>query len=231
MSVFLVVLCGVVSAACAWLGYVLHRRRRVTAFHDAVRAGDLPAVRLWVANGQDVNARGRRGDTALHVAHYAGDEAAVEQLEALGADDELRNEAGFTPRRMADVRGAESVLEELSHLLDPHRGWRDAQRARLLYDRLRVHRHRVTTHALANVAARAPSPRTVLLTAIKLGNRSHLPALDRLLHVHGTKALAEDYLNSGSPFLEAAAQRWARRHNYTIVRGGGRGAAASWGRF
>ena len=60
------------------------------------------------------------------------------------------------------------------------------------------------------------------------GDEARIPETADPLEGYGGKALAEAYLNSGQPDLEAAARTWAGRRSYTI----GTGATpqqATWG--
>jgi hypothetical protein len=51
------------------------------------------------------------------------------------------------------------------------------------------------------------------------GDEARIPETADLFEGYGGKALAEAYLNSGQPDLEAAARTWAGRRSYTIGTG------------
>ena len=66
---------------------------------------------------------------------------------------------------------------------------------------------------------------------IGLGKRGTEDELVEALETYGSEAMAEDYLNCGSPKLEAAAKRWAEAHGYTVITMPGVGGSESWGRL
>ena len=63
----------------------------------AVRAGDVAAVRVLVADGADVDAPQGDGATALHWAAHRGDYALAELLLGAGANVNAANALGATP--------------------------------------------------------------------------------------------------------------------------------------
>jgi hypothetical protein len=65
---------------------------------------------------------------------------------------------------------------------------------------------------------------------LHLGHQETIPALIEALHRHGTVEIAQWYLKSGEPSLEAAARRWAGAHRYTIRSVPG-SPAVGWGRW
>jgi HEAT repeat protein len=66
---------------------------------------------------------------------------------------------------------------------------------------------------------------------IGLGKKGTEDELVAALESYGTEEMAEDYLNCGSPKLEAAAKRWAEGHGYTVITTPGFGESESWGRL
>ena len=64
---------------------------------------------------------------------------------------------------------------------------------------------------------------------VAIGNDSVIPALKENLDRRGNKDLALAYLNCGQPDLEAAAQAWAKRNGYAVIKTPGATAAARWG--
>jgi hypothetical protein len=208
------------------------RRARTRALLDAVRRGDFDEVRRRVGRGgKRVNSQDRRGDSALHVAYHAGREELIGELVSLGANVHLFNVAGFTPPQMVYLRQAEDLINELAELLEPAGGWRDPSRARDAYDQLRALGSRVVTLALSNVVAgtAGEEQRAVLLVAIKLGDGVLVQAVTGVIRVFGTEQIAEDFVNSGSPWLEQAAAHWAQKHR-CVIAGEGEGRAR-WGVF
>lgn len=75
------------------------------------------------------------------------------------------------------------------------------------------------------------SPRTagVYWSLIRIGDDSSVSPLLQALRRFGDKSMAQDYLNSGQPRLEAAAQSWADAHGYYVTPSGSFGQAAPWG--
>lgn len=65
-------------------------------------------------------------------------------------------------------------------------------------------------------------------TFIALGREEIVNPLISALNRHGTKAIAEVYLNCGHELLEQAAEDWAWNHGYYVVRSPG-GGKVRWG--
>lgn len=64
---------------------------------------------------------------------------------------------------------------------------------------------------------------------ISIGESGTEEALIRALNQHGYKRMAEDYLNSGNPDLEEAAEAWAEAHGYSVTRSPAGGGGPAWG--
>jgi len=79
-----------------------------------------------------------------------------------------------------------------------------------------------------DVVAQLADIRRIADDLIELGGQQRLPVLEKLLYLYGDVPLAEDYLNSGEPSLEATARGWAVAHNLSWHPGGG-SHGASWG--
>ena len=62
---------------------------------------DLEAVRILIAAGADVNAKGEMDETPLHIAVHQSNRAMVSALLEAGARDDIRSEFGDTPRERA----------------------------------------------------------------------------------------------------------------------------------
>lgn len=91
----------------------------VEKFHEAARAGDLAAVKLFVAAGMSVDAvGGEYGGTALHEAAGQGRLAVVQYLESEGASVRARDDYGYTPRGRAHKAGHRAVVAYFDSLDD-----------------------------------------------------------------------------------------------------------------
>ena len=81
---------------------------------DAVRAGDVDAVRAMVAEpSTDVNGTEADGATALHWAVHRDDAAVVDLLLEAGADVAVTNRYGVQPIALAAENGSAAILEAL----------------------------------------------------------------------------------------------------------------------
>lgn len=80
------------AAAAPQMSIQMNDRARVTllseadvAMFRAVRAGDIPALRVAITRGVNINAKDDRGRTALQIARERGDADAIKVLESAGA--------------------------------------------------------------------------------------------------------------------------------------------------
>ena len=80
---------------------------------EAVKTGDLEAVRTLLRQNVDVNAPEPDGTTALHWAAHHGDLAAVDLLLRAGAGAAAANHFGVTPLSLAAANGDAAVVERL----------------------------------------------------------------------------------------------------------------------
>ena len=88
--------------------------RRGVPLIDAVRAGDIDAVRVIVAEqSTDVNGTEADGATALHWAVHRDDQALVTLLIGAGADVTATNRYGVQPIALAAENGNAAILEAL----------------------------------------------------------------------------------------------------------------------
>jgi hypothetical protein len=224
---------GAALAAVVVLAVTRRWRRRVTARRieallAAAVAGDRAALER--AGAKATALRDRDGNTALHLAYYRAERDAVAALVAFGADDNLRNKEGLSPAQLGEVAAIEQLLGDAAACLTPAGEWIDSDRGRRLYDRLVGQRPKVYNPALVRRAIGGSDGPQLLYLAIKVGVRGSEQKLAEVLHGYGTKRMAEDYLNCGSPTLRAAAELWARRRRYRIYYTGGV-HPVSWGRF
>jgi ankyrin repeat protein len=70
---------------------------------DAVKAGNIEAVKQHLAAGADVNAKNQLGRTSLHAAAYRGHTVVVELLVANDADVNALSVNGKTPLDWAET--------------------------------------------------------------------------------------------------------------------------------
>ena len=81
---------------------------------EAAEAGNIEAVKQYLAAGTDVNAKdGETGITPLHVATDRGRKEVVELLIAAGADVNAKYAGGHTPLHNAAIHGHEEIVEML----------------------------------------------------------------------------------------------------------------------
>ena len=85
------------------------------ALLDAVKVfpGNVEGVKLHLADGADVNAKGYRGRTPLHLVAGNGHKEIVELLIAEGADINAKNRGGVTPLYDAAFKGHKEIAELL----------------------------------------------------------------------------------------------------------------------
>ena len=80
---------------------------------DAVRRGDVTAVRSLSRQGRAVDARSSDGSTALHWAAHLDDAGMVDVLLRAGADAAAENRYGITPIWLAAENGSSVVIDRL----------------------------------------------------------------------------------------------------------------------
>ena len=98
------------------------------ALRDAVKAGNIEAVKQHLDAGVDVNAKNQLGRTSLHAAAYRGHTVVVELLVANDADVNALSVNGKTPLDWAETvhEGVEpeykAAYKETADLLRKHGG-------------------------------------------------------------------------------------------------------------
>ena len=80
---------------------------------DAVKRGDVGAVRTLLRTKSDANIADPDGTSALHWAVRRDDVAAAEALLAAGADARVANRYGVTPLALACTNGSTAMIERL----------------------------------------------------------------------------------------------------------------------
>ena len=92
--------------------------------HQAIKRGDLPALRAYLERGGSIVARDRYGWTPLFMAAKQGHTPMVRMLLHAGADPNQGGAGGFTPLVAAGLSGsAESVDALLDAGADPSVAW------------------------------------------------------------------------------------------------------------
>ena len=80
---------------------------------DAVKKGDIEAVRKYLDAGADVNTKDEDGYTLLTVAVAYGSKEIVELLIFNGVDVNAKNDGGSTPLNIATAQGHKEIVELL----------------------------------------------------------------------------------------------------------------------
>lgn len=97
---------------------------------EAVKSGDVAAVRSILDGRVDVNASEPDGTTALHWAVHRDDATLVDRLLAAGATVHTRNRYGITPLSLACENGSATVVSRLLRAgADPNTTFRDGETA------------------------------------------------------------------------------------------------------
>ncbi|KAK7873730.1 hypothetical protein R5R35_013262 [Gryllus longicercus] len=83
------------------------------SLHEAAERGDAAAVRRFLADGAQVDARDKDGNTALHIAASSGRTEIVDILIAKGAAVDRRGLRARTPLHCAAAKGHEAIVARL----------------------------------------------------------------------------------------------------------------------
>ena len=82
--------------------------------HKACKEGNIKAVKQFLADGADVNARNEEECTPLHEAAFLGHKEIAELLIDKGAELNIKDDDGVTPLHMAVVSiGQKDIIELL----------------------------------------------------------------------------------------------------------------------
>ena len=84
-----------------------------TSIQEAAKQGDIEAVKQFIANGADVNAKDEWLGTPLHQAAREDHMEIVELLIAKGADVNVKDGSGDTPLHYAVNNGRKEIAELL----------------------------------------------------------------------------------------------------------------------
>jgi len=202
-----------------------------TPLHLAIRNHHTDTASLLISRGANVNAKGELEDTPLHVSIYQREPEITSLLTQHGANQSLANRYGLTPQDMQQVPAVQNDIVDAANLLTPDGEWTDAERGRVLYNRIKEQPSKLVINSLVleilNDASLRPR---VLILGIKLGIPNSEEKLVRILMEFGDKAMAEVYLNSGSDALDTGGSQWARAHGYGVFSGNG-SHRAGWGNF
>ncbi|MBI4676385.1 MAG: SUMF1/EgtB/PvdO family nonheme iron enzyme [Elusimicrobia bacterium] len=85
----------------------------VRTLHDAAAAGDVAAVRRFLAQGTPVNSKGQEEASPLHRAAGAGHVSVIDALLSAGADVDPQDLAGATPLHYAARSGKDEACRRL----------------------------------------------------------------------------------------------------------------------
>ena len=95
--------------------------KRIAAFHEAVKDGDIKGVQKLLGQAIDVNAQGEGGNTALHLAASSGKLKVVKALLDNGADPTIQNNEGKSPLDVAKENLGEKAVTKIQAAFRGHR--------------------------------------------------------------------------------------------------------------
>jgi ankyrin repeat protein/tRNA A-37 threonylcarbamoyl transferase component Bud32 len=88
-------------------------RTRYPDIFEAVKKGDLPAVKDFLGQGIGVNEKNKAGFTPLHCAAQQGNAEMVEYLISVGARASVKNQYGYPPSHYAQEMGHDDLAAYL----------------------------------------------------------------------------------------------------------------------
>jgi ankyrin repeat protein len=173
----------IVWAASLLLASTLALPAREATLVEAVKGGDMAAVRTLLAARVDVNAAEGDGTTPLHWAVNRDDLPTVDLLIRAGANVQAANRYGVTPLRLACINGNGAIVERLLRAgADPDTAMPDGETALMTAARTgRADAIRALVAAGADVGAREQSRgQTALMWAAAENNAAAVKLLIEL---------------------------------------------------
>ena len=110
MKYLITTIAALVLAGC---GESSKYSREVTGIWKSAEDGNIEAVKQYLADGADVNARNRHGDSPLGLAALMDHKKIVELLIAKGADVNAATDNGVTPLHTSAGLGHKEIVELL----------------------------------------------------------------------------------------------------------------------
>jgi hypothetical protein len=177
----------------------------------------------------------------------------LNQPEAVRSVSELLNRGN---PKVNEPKVVDCIINTGAMLLTDNAEWIDRNEARDVYDLLKQYNNETIVSGLVRKVIQyggtsAPAPAQpklaideplrkviqneasrlhVLFLSVKLGIPGSQERLNKVLDDLGDKAMAEDFLNSGSSELHEGGKQWANNHGYHIMSGMG-SHRVSWGNF
>lgn len=187
--------------------------------------GALAVVLLLIVSGcsqeTDVELIAKM-DVAVQAGSFTGQPGALRAVSAL---------LGRGNAKAKEPRVVDCLISTCSGMLTDNAEWTDSTEARKVYDTIKLYDDGTVIEGLVRrVVADAQGRLHVLYLGIKLGITGSEERLNEVLYAQGDKAMAEDFLNSGSEKLYGGGKKWANDHGYNILTGMGSNRA-SWGSF
>lgn len=202
-----------------------------TPLHLAIDGNHPRISNLLIDNGANVDAVGAFGNTPLHQSIHSGQADTTRRLLERDADTRIRNTFGLVADEMARLPEIEALVVSTAKLIDRNGQWKNRRKGRKGYNRLRRRKNLQVVNSIVLKVIHSEDIRLqVLLLAVKLGIPGSENILTDVLKDHGDKAMAEDFLNSGSRALASGARAWAKAHGYDVHSGPGSHRSA-WGYF
>lgn len=164
---------------------------------------------------------------------FTSDESLIADLKSSDSSVRLKAVSILLRRGHSAVKQPEVVdwvVFSNASLLNDNAEWLDRDSARKYYDILKRYESILVVDSLVRHLFKAEIRLRTLFLGVKLGIPGSPEKLIAVLMKDGTKSMAEDFLNSGSPELYEGGKRWANENGYSITAGMGSHRAA-WGQF